>query len=383
MFFLKIGLFFTLFWFNGCTKNLVAKNPCATPLTYQTNVLASGDDALKYASVYRAPIFVGKDNFTVSAIVDTVSADLLINENDYQYGIESVTGKANYVYQDGLDKGYAVNAKDQMDFACSSDIATKFSLTKETNSDSYLGLGFSDPKSRPHEKYSTPFVDQMVLENGYKNVFSLALCGPRSTSRLVLGGIDPDMVSFVGNFVPMLEKTAYTIPALSIRRSDNKKIVAEFALYDPNDKSGDRVIIDSSSPFLLLPTHMAQAVVNEVEKDLKELGLVNQLPEDFFRTERASSIKAARFASKAQINQLPSFEINIMGIDGKAKALEISPFHYLKEIDTKDPMFRIFAIRETSSDTIFGQPFLESQYTFFDRKNQLIGFGSIDIACAE
>lgn len=369
---------------SSCNRGLIAKNPCATPLSYQTNVLASGDDALKYLSIYRAPIIVGENNFKVSAIVDTGSANLIINERDYYYSLSTTSGNTPFIYENGIDKTYAINAKDQMDLACTTDLSTSFALTsKNVDTDSYLGLGFKDPKRRRHEGLSTPFFDQLVKEHDYQNVFSLALCGSSSSSRLVLGGVDPDMVGFIGNYVPIIEKTAYTVPALSIRRSDNKKVVAEFNLYDPNDKTGDRVVIDSSSPFLMLPSTMATAMVNEIQTDVESLGLANRFPEGFFRTERSSSIKTMRFANQTQIKQLPSFEINLMGLDGKAKSLEISPFNYLKEVDTKNPLFRALAIRDAATDTILGQPFLESQYTYFDRTNQLVGFANIDIACAK
>lgn len=380
----KTALTFAIFGLlSSCKGALINKNPCATPLSYQTNVLAAGDDALKYASIYRAPIFVGQDNFKVKAIVDTGSANLVINQRDFDYSVSSTVGRAYFKYKNGIDEAMAINAKDQMDLACTTDLSARFSLTeKSVDTDNYLGLGFSDPKRRPHEDVRSAFLDQLVKDNGFENVFSLALCGSKPSSRMVLGGIDPDMVRFVGNFVPIIEKTAYVVPAINIRRSDNKRVIAQFSLYDASDKSGDRVVIDSSSPFLMLPPQIAEALAYEIEADIKALGLAKKFPEGFFRTERSSSIKVAHFDSTAQIKQLPSFEISLMGLDGKAKALEITAFNYLKEMDTKDPLFRALGIRDAAKDTILGQPFLESQYTYFDRQNQLIGFGNIDIACA-
>lgn len=384
MLLLKAALLLTIYLFCGCTKGLMAKNSCATPLSYQTNVLASGDDALRYASIYRVPIFVGQDNKEVSAIVDTGSANLIINERDYNYNLGSATGKVPYIYKNGIDETYAVNAKDNLDLACTNDIPARFSLTaKEVDTDNYLGLGYSNPEKRPQEKVGGAFLDQMSREQGYQNVFSLALCGPKPTSRLVLGGIDPDMVNFIGNLVPILERNDYVVPVLSIRRTDSKQVIAQFNLFDPTTRTGDRVVIDSSSPFLMFPPHITAILVDTIENEIKDLGIDKQFPPGFFRTERSSSIKVVKFMNKTQLKQLPSFEISIMGLDGKAKHLELSPFNYLKEMDTSDPMFRAFAIRDTSGDAILGQPFLEGHYTYFDRKNQLIGFGNIDLACAE
>src|SRR5580704_553211 len=164
----KLALFFMPFFLQSCQKRLLAKNSCATPLIYQTNPLSSGEQALKYASIYRAPISVGRDNLKILAIVDTGSANLIINEKDYRHNFDTVTGDKTFTYKNGIDEAMAINAKDNMDIACTTDIPTRFAITaKDVNTDNYLGLGLSNPKKHAHEKFSSPFLDQLVKE-GYQ-----------------------------------------------------------------------------------------------------------------------------------------------------------------------------------------------------------------------
>lgn len=126
---------------------------------------------------------------------------------------------------------------------------------------------------------------------------------------------------------------------------------------------------------------MATNLAHEIYSQADALGLMNQIPSGFFRIERSSSLKPVRFNNITQIRQLPWFEITFVGTDNKTKALELSPLHYLKEIDPADPLVRVFAIRETSGDVVLGQPFLENHYTYFDRAHARIGFAHIDLAC--
>lgn len=356
---------------------------CATKLTYVTNQFTSGENAVRHASEYRLGLSVGSEDFSVSAIVDTGSANLVINEKNFDFGTETATGKAPFVYDNGNHQATAINAKDSVDVGCISDFTTKFALTaKESPTENVLGLSFGDPLHRPHEKKSPAFFDQLVKQEGLYNVFSLALCRSFGNSHLLLGGIDANMRPLIGNYIPIIEKTAYVVPALSLRTADSKKLLAHFPVYDASERKGVRTIIDSASSFLLLPVDMATALADQVKESARSLDILQQFPEGFFRTERANSTKVIRFQNLAQIRQFPPLEISFKGVDGSIKNLEVSALHYFKEIDVDDPLARTFAVRETSGDVVLGQPFLESQYTVFDRKNARIGFGNIDLACA-
>ncbi len=165
-------------------------NDCATPLTYVTNPQAVGDDAVRHASEYRLGLFVGADDFVVSALVDTASANLIINESNYDFSADTAVGSAPYVYASGNIKATAIAAKDGFDVACLSNTTSKFALAaKDAATDNIVGLSFPDPAHRPHEKKGPAFFDQLVKNEGITDLFSLALCRSLGPSRLLFGRI--------------------------------------------------------------------------------------------------------------------------------------------------------------------------------------------------
>lgn len=357
---------------------------CATPLTYVTNQFTSGDQALRHASEYRLGLSVGSDDFVVTALLDTASSALVINEKNFVFGTKTSTARKPFILGSGNTSGLAINAKDDVDIGCMLDKSTRFALTsKDASVDNTMGVSFGDPAHHPHEGHSTPFFDQLVREEGLKNIFSLALCRNFGPSHILLGGVDEAMKPFIGNYIELIEKTAYVVPALSLRWGDTKQHIADFPHYNAATKTGVRTILDSSSSFLLLPVAMAESVAKNVEKTAGALDILHHFPEGFFRTERANSVKTVRFLNLTQIRQFPPLEVSFRGVDGSIKNLEIPSEHYLKVIDSEQPLLRTFAVRETNGDVLLGQPFLESHYTVFDRGNSRIGFGNIDVACAQ
>lgn len=360
----------------------VGVNKCATPLTYQTDPFSAGSQAIYSASNYAAYFPIGNENFFVKAIVDTSSANLVINESAFDFSTTTATGDREYRFDNGYERAIAINAKDQIDIACSTDIATRFSLTtSDVKTKNYVGLAYSDPSRHPQEGTGPSFFDQLVGSGKIRDVFSLALCGQRGNSRLVIGGIDDSMINRIGNFIPVIERSGFVVPAKSLKTTERKTVIGEFPKYDPVHKTGKRTIIDSSSAFLLLPPEMAIEVAKQVATAANGLGLSAIFPDGFFRTERSNATRLVQFFDYAQIRQFPSFDITFEGTDGKDRTLEISPLHYFKEMDTEDPMIRTFAIRESPGDVVLGQPFLENHYVFVDRQNGRIGFGNIDVAC--
>lgn len=379
---IALTLVATLLLLLACQSNR-GTSECATELQYVTNRFTAGTEALRHASEYRAKLMVGAPDVVVEAIVDTGSANFAIDEKNFEFDSETSKSSKPYVFNNGYNRAIAFNAKDSLDVGCFGDFSTRFLLLSgKKDSLNYLGLAYNDPLHRPHEKKSAPFFDQLVVKGGLRNEFSLALCGHRGNSRVLLGGIDEKMKNLVHNFVPIIEKTSYVVPALSLRRADTKKVLGEFPRYDVKNRSGIRTIIDSGSSFLVLPLNMAKSISDEIQKEAEILGLDRSFPEGFFRTERFNSTKVVHFANFNQLRQFPALEITFTGADGEQKNLELSPLHYFKEMDNHNPLIRTFAIRESTGDAILGQPFLENHYTYFDRKNERIGFGNIDLACA-
>lgn len=358
-------------------------SPCATQLEYITNVNTYGIDALTQSSAYMASFFVGADDNYISAKLDTGSSELIVNEQDFSAGVNTQFGKNGYNFKYNNNASVAINAVDSLQVGCSATIDTRFAITsKKSPTGNILGLAFGDSERLPHEAFNKPFFDQLVKSNGFKDVFSLSLCASRARSHVLFGGIDDKMKNRLSNKIPIIEKSSYVVPALSLRMADTKEVLGHFPVYNPKKRTGQKTILDSGTSFNLFPPQMAEAAAEKVVARAKELGLYTKLPDGFFRTERSASSRVTRFKNLAQIRQFPSFEITFQGADGNVKALELSPLHYFKEMSNIDPLTRSFGIRESKGPIVLGQPFLENHYVVVDRKNALVAFGDIDYACS-
>lgn len=372
----------TLAFMQGCSSGSTT-SLCATELSYVIKPNTSGLDAISSAASYMASLYIGEDDHLISAKLDTGSSQLIVNEENFVFGSDTHLGKESYVFDNGSTAAMALNAIDRLQVGCSRTIDARFSITgKSALSTNILGLAFGDAKRLPHEANNEPFFDQLVKTNGFKDVISLSLCGPRGNSHVLLGGVDEKMKNRLGNLIPISEKSSYVLPALSLRLADSKEIIGTFPAYNPKTKNGRKTILDSGTAFNMLPVEMAEAMVLEIIARAKDLSIHHQFPSEFFRTERAASTTVMRFKNLAQIRRFPSFEITFKGIDGKIKALELSPLHYFKEMSDIDPLLRTFALRETSDTVILGQPFMENHYIVLDRAHSAIAFGDIDYACA-
>lgn len=377
-----VGLSTVLLFLTSCGDGNRGTNDCASRLTYVTNAASSGEHAIHHAAEYRLDFSMGEDNIGVSAVIDTASSSLVVNESDYEFGVDSVIGSKPFWY--GSGEATAINAKDSLDIACIGNFPTRFAITaKESLSGNRIGLAYSDYIDGDTKNKIPPFLDQLIKAKELAPKFSIALCGTRGTSRLLLGGFDQKMDDLIGNFIPIIEKSAFVVPARSLRRKDTKQEIAMFPSYNPATKLGTKTIIDSAKAFLLLPTNMAELLADDVKNAAKNLGILPQFPDGFFRTERASTTKTLRFVSLQQLRQFPSYEIGFTGSDGTMKYLELSPLYYFKEMDKQDTLVRVFAVRESTGTVVLGHPFLENHYAYFEPQKGRIGFGNIDIACME
>jgi hypothetical protein len=376
-----IGSFFIFFC--ACSKP-PSLSPCAHELHYITNPLSSGSEALSDASAYMLSFFVGSDDLYISAKLDTGSSLLVINEESFAVSDNTRLGEKAYDFNTSSHTSLAINAIDSLQMGCVEALDTRFALTskKEVTGNS-VGLAFGDFARLPHEANNKAFFDQLVNNNNIKDIISFALCATRAPSYVLFGGINPKMLNKINNFIPIIEKTSYVVPALSLRRADNKKIIADFPIYDPKTQKGQKTILDSAAAFILVTPEMASAMAFEISSQAKELGLYDRLPKDFFRTEPASALHLSKFKSLAHLRRFPSFEITFRGDDGEIKALELSPLHYFKEMSSINPLIRAFGIRESKDTLVLGQPFLENHYIVLDRKNALVAFGDINYACTQ
>lgn len=369
-FYLYLFFFITVNFF-GCYSNKPKGSFCSQDLNYETNANTAGENAIKESAKYSINLYLGQDNQAVLASVDTATEDLVINAKDFN---EVNIIKEPFVYNYGSSLSLATKARDEIDMVCGLNIRTNMLISaSEYSVPNTLGLSFGNKKN------NKSFFGQLVKDYNYPDMFSLALCGFKGRSNIILGGYD-DKIN-LHTIIPIIEKSSFVMPAVKILLADTKRSLGSFPKYDPLTKSGIKTILDSASSFLLLPVDISNNVVNEIINKASDIGIIDSFPANFFSTQRGSTTKTIRFANEEQIRQFPKFEIEFLSIDDQKKYLELSPEYYFKAMDKQDPLVRTFAIRHTQSEVVLGQPFMENHYMLFDRQNGLISFGDIHQAC--
>lgn len=353
---------------------------CEQDLKYITNPDVIGENSLKEISYYKTDLIYGDSENIIDLIVDTSSSKLVINEQEYFPGDLLAKTNKTISIKNGSNPSFGVLARDELTFGCLPNIRASFALDKSSSSQIGI-LGLADDAYIELPEQNQSFLSQVKKNSGLPDMFSLQLCRFDGPNKIILGGVDKRLAKTIGNFIPIIEKSSYVVPALLIRNAQNKKVIAEFPKYDPENKTGIKTILDSSTAFTILSPNAALGVVTQIIEKAQELGLDQAFPDGFFRTERGAIIKKARFSNLKQIRQFPSFEIGFLGVDGQKKFLVISPMNYFKEIDSVDPLIRIFGFRSSHGDIVLGQTFLENYFTFFDRENGQIGFGDLSIVC--
>jgi len=346
--------------------------PCKEKLIFTTDKNVTGEEAMRKAATYNLSFTYGERNTPATAILTTTNSSLAINKKEYSPSRSSILGNNAFIFNYGAISTNAIKAKDHISLFCAENIPTGFNLMeKNALLPNLVGLGYSDIDE--HSNFpSKSFFDQLIENQGFDNKFSLQLCGNYGPSEIMIGGVDPKIKDTLRDFIPIKEKSEFVVPALYIRTSNDKRILANF---------GTRTVIDTGTAFTVLPRKMAEIIRDEIISRAQELGIADEFPKDFFRLERVSTPKMVRFASLKQVRQFPTFEIAFSGLDGKKKYLLMQPMNYFKEMDPLDPNFRAFGFRETDGEARLGQSFLENYYIFVDRKNGIIGFGDIDKAC--
>ncbi len=369
-FYLALFFLITVNFF-GCYSNKPKGNFCSQDLIYETNTNTAGENAIKESAKYSINLYLGQDNQAVLASVDTATENLIIDAKDFA---GTNTTKDSFVYNSGSSLSLASISRDEVDMVCGVNIRTNMLISaSEYSVPNTLGLGFGNKKN------NKSFFGQLVKDYNYPDMFSLALCGFKGRSNIILGGYDHKVD--VRTIIPIIEKSSFVMPAVKILLADSKRSLGNFPKYDPLTKTGIKTILDSASAFLLLPVDMAERVVNEITTKASDIGIIDAFPSNFFSTQRGSTTKTIRFANEEQIRQFPKFEIEFLSIDGQKKYLELSPEYYFKAMDKEDPLVRTFAIRHTQSEVVLGQPFMENHYMLFDRQKGLVSFGDIDQAC--
>ena len=338
---------------------------CKNKLIYETNSNSAGEAAIKEGAAYKINLFTGDNNESVFANIDTAAKDLVLQETD-----EGLTQNNEIIYHHGSSLIPVYPQKKEIDFVCGLDLNTDILVSsKEYSIPNVLGLSYAN----------NSFFDQLVQSYNYENMFSLALCGFKKGSFIILGGYD-DSINIISR-IHIIEKSSFVVPALKMLLADSKRVIGEFPHYDKNTKNEPKVILDSASTFLLLPVNIAQEMLKEIISTADKIGIINAFPYNFFNTDRGSGIKLVKFDNHNQIRQFPTFKIEFLGLNGKKEYLDIKPEYYFKTMEPKDELLRTFAIRHTQSDIVLGQPFMENYYMVFDRENGIISFGDINKAC--
>lgn len=360
----------------GCYKSKPKTSSCAQKLIYKSDTQNAGEDAIYQGTGYFMNLAYGEDNNDFLAKVDTATSSLVLND-------ETAPGQRTFkpfVYSFGSKLGQAARTKTDLDMVCGNDLNIGFAILEDNiEMPNVIGLSYGDPDRFKHEKKLKPFFDQIVEKYGYQDIFSLSLCVDSDNSNIIIGGFDENVPLLAT--IPIIEKTSFTVPALKILRSDTKKILGTFPIYDSSDKNSIKTILDSSSTFTMLPVEVTNAIVDEIIQRAQNLGLASSFPVGFFNTQRGSGTIPVKFADLKQLKQFPSFEIEFLDSFGEKKYLSLMPEYYFKSVDPNDKLIRIFTFRQTQGTITLGQPFMENHYMVFDRENGIIGFGDINRAC--
>lgn len=283
---------------------------------------------------------------------------------------KSCNGGCSYhtIYQDGS----GVHAKVRRVNMTLGDVSTKsavgmvyrsspsFRYDAGTQTDGLLGISFS-------KGYRT-IMDDMISKSGSADTFALQL-GPKG-GALSIGGYNPNY--FEGNisWTKMLGNGIwYETPLPSI------KVGNMWVSYNsPTSKA--KSVIDSGTTHLLVPSAVLQQIVAYVKAAVSSA--TDSPPKSFSGPFKGSFFDHMTCHDDVDLAMLPpiffTFEPKTAS-DGKF-TLTLQPHQYVYALRSSDgrPCYSFGFAEGPSSIFIFGDTFMTSYYTIFDRQNRRIGF---------
>ena len=336
-------------------------------------------------------------NGVVSAMLDTGSSDLIImgdsktcpdctvaaNGGVYKPSSEAIDTSEQYeaIYGDGLHFGTAKIFKDKHGLACGdpeAPIDASFGvLKKATNELNTLGLAYS------RLAHTTPFFDHLVDKHSFSNIFSMALCGEKKGSAIVLGAGLDDLSGKGWRYTSIMEEAYYTVAAQNFyvydwkqtkrgrweKRPGAKTLLGSFPFFHATKSGGigTRTIVDSGSTLTYLPND----VFIKLKSLLRKIGRAQGISPSFWEAPEKGHISLQTISSQ-QLSHFPSMGISFRAETGKDFVLRMPHTHYIKH---SGALHSYYAFAPAGDDAvILGMNFMENFVVRFDRHNKRIGF---------
>ena len=343
---------------------------------------------------------------TIAALIDTGSSDLVIMGDKnacpdckvamdggvYRPSSEAIdTEKTiSLSYGGGKHRGTAEVFKDKHGLTCGdpeNPLKAEFGVwTQATNVLNILGLAYSNIAKME------PFFDHLVEDYGFKNIFSMALCGEKEGSAIVLGDALQNLSEKRMEFTRIINDGFYSVHTKYLyvydwQRDDSgnwaqvpgaRTRLGTFPAYR-RDKPGEpaiRSIVDSGSTRTYLPKHL----YDEVNSLMQHIGEEQGVNPNFWSNENPGKI-SLQWLSENQISAFPSFGISFVGALGLDFVLKIPNTKYIKSSGYLRSYYAFAKSRNASS--ILGMNFMENFLILFDRENKQLGFAPNTGYCAK
>ena len=245
----------------------------------------------------------------------------------------------------------------------------KFRYDRGTQIDGLIGLGYSPKGGFP------TVIDSWIKQNQLADVFSIQL-GPRG-GAFSLGGYNPNYFTGDINWAPIMPSAHwYQVPLLSISVQNSK------LKFSKSEKQA-RTIIDSGTTHLLVPTatfnKLTQKITAHVSKSAPTV------PASISAAWENSFFNKANCYTDVDLSWLPNidfeFKRKLSAAEKKAKIsksfkLTMKPEDYLYLQGTVEgkPCYSYGIGTGSNSMFIFGDTFMTSYYSIFDRQNNRLGF---------
>lgn len=245
----------------------------------------------------------------------------------------------------------------------------KFRYDRGTQIDGLIGLGYS-----PEGGFPT-VVDSWIAQNKLSDVFSIQL-GPRG-GAFSLGGYNPNYFTGDIQWTPILPSAHwYQVPLLSISVQGSK------VKFSRNEKKA-KTIVDSGTTHLLVPTATFDKITQKITTHVRKS--TPTVPASINAGWENSFFNNAICHTDVDLNWLPNiqfeFKRKLSAAEKKAKVsksftLTMKPedYLYLRTTAEGKPCYSYGIGKGSNSMFIFGDTFMTSYYSIFDRQNGRLGF---------
>jgi len=357
-------------------------------------------------TVYMMSLIVGQK--PMSAVVDTGSADIVLAGYkklfDPELDLSGATGKKkygvwlpteeatngllasriSYISGDAKLQKYG----DQLNFTCGDTVKENadFNVIAQNNGiKSILGLGF---KAISASKSVKTFME-LLVDRGYDDEFSLALCGTKSGSKIAIGGKFSGLSENDIQWTPITSKSHFVVGAIAVsvqgygynkangawEKTKVPGALTELGVlptFNEEAGRGIKTAFDSGAT----ATHLPYEIYAQIKAIMKTINnsLQDPLVDEFWDTNPGKPPHYAIDIPQTTVNEFPNF---VFTLPGGAQII-VHPDNYLKPFNKQK---RTFVFKPAAGIVLLGQSVLESAIFIFDRANGQIGVSDNSAHC--